>query len=273
MLATGQVPGTARLAVAMGVVAFGLDLFAARRSLRLRLVARAAALNIVLPVAILRSDLWAGRPQNPDCGQYRAVAPDRRGDRTVPLSHRVSADRAHLGAGAADRFRRLPSRAAGPRAGVLRRRRPARTGAVECRADDRAAALHRPEHRGLWPDHRLHRRAVAVLRLHADGQGAARHRRQPPRRPPRRHPHHAVGTDRLPARLRDRRDLGNPDRADHHALLRHRLPDRPEGLHRRHHRRAGQLSAHRGRGADRSAASRPSPRSMPAISRRSSSSR
>ena len=29
MLATGQVPGTARLAVAMGVVAFGLDLFAA----------------------------------------------------------------------------------------------------------------------------------------------------------------------------------------------------------------------------------------------------
>ena len=31
MLATGQVPGTARLAVAMGVVAFGLDLFAGRR--------------------------------------------------------------------------------------------------------------------------------------------------------------------------------------------------------------------------------------------------
>jgi len=53
MLATGQVPGTARLAVAMGVVAFGLDLFAGRRSLRLKLVARAAAINIVLPVAIL----------------------------------------------------------------------------------------------------------------------------------------------------------------------------------------------------------------------------
>src|SRR5229473_5909659 len=53
MLAAGQVPGTARLAVAMGVVAFGLDLFAARKSLRLRRVARSVALNIVFPVAIL----------------------------------------------------------------------------------------------------------------------------------------------------------------------------------------------------------------------------
>src|SRR5438105_12151274 len=43
MLATGQVPGTARLAVAMGVVAFGLDLFAIRRSLRLKPVTRAFA--------------------------------------------------------------------------------------------------------------------------------------------------------------------------------------------------------------------------------------
>src|SRR5216117_3243009 len=71
MLATGQVPGTARLAVAMGVVAFGLD-------------------------------LWARRPQNPDCGQHRAGAPDRRGDRIVSLSHRLSADRAYLRAGAPD---------------------------------------------------------------------------------------------------------------------------------------------------------------------------
>ena len=50
MLATGQVPGTAKLAVAMGVVAFGLDLFAARKALHLRRVGRAFALNIVLPV-------------------------------------------------------------------------------------------------------------------------------------------------------------------------------------------------------------------------------
>jgi branched-chain amino acid transport system permease protein len=52
-LSSGQVPGTARLALAMGVVAFGLDLFAGRRSLHLRLVGRALAINIVLPVLIL----------------------------------------------------------------------------------------------------------------------------------------------------------------------------------------------------------------------------
>jgi branched-chain amino acid transport system permease protein len=51
-LSTGQVPGTAKLAMAMGVVAFGLDLFAARRSLRPRRVARAFALYIALPAAI-----------------------------------------------------------------------------------------------------------------------------------------------------------------------------------------------------------------------------
>jgi branched-chain amino acid transport system permease protein len=52
-LASGQVPGTARLAVAMGVVAFGLDLYANRRTLRFGLVARAFATNILLPAAIL----------------------------------------------------------------------------------------------------------------------------------------------------------------------------------------------------------------------------
>src|SRR5947199_5112871 len=40
MLAAGHVPGTARLAVAMGVVAFGLDIFVARKSLRLRSLLR-----------------------------------------------------------------------------------------------------------------------------------------------------------------------------------------------------------------------------------------
>ncbi|GAC1619870.1 MAG: branched-chain amino acid ABC transporter permease [Bradyrhizobium sp.] len=61
-LSSGQVPGTALLALAMGVVAFGLDLFAARRSLRARLVWRAFALDIMLPgaVAALASGL-AGR--------------------------------------------------------------------------------------------------------------------------------------------------------------------------------------------------------------------
>ena len=52
-LSAGQMPGTARLAVAMGIVAFGLDLFASRKSLHARLVGRAFAVNIVLPVAML----------------------------------------------------------------------------------------------------------------------------------------------------------------------------------------------------------------------------
>src|SRR3954451_18928406 len=52
MLATGQVPGTARLALAMGVVAFGLDLYAARRALRFKPLARSFAVNIVFPSAL-----------------------------------------------------------------------------------------------------------------------------------------------------------------------------------------------------------------------------
>ena len=36
----------------------------------------------------------------------------------------------------------------------------------------------------------------------------------------------------------DRRGVGPADRAADHGVLRHRLPDRPEGLRRRHHRRA-----------------------------------
>src|SRR3954452_24796737 len=52
-LSAGQMPAPARLAVAMGIVAFGLDLFASRKSLHARLVGRVFAVNIVLPVAIL----------------------------------------------------------------------------------------------------------------------------------------------------------------------------------------------------------------------------
>src|SRR6266478_8656425 len=51
-LSAGHVPGTARLALAMGVVAFGLDLFAGRRSLHPRLVGRAFAVNVFLPAVI-----------------------------------------------------------------------------------------------------------------------------------------------------------------------------------------------------------------------------
>ena len=51
-LATGNMPGTAKLAVAMGLVAFLFDLFTARRSLHLKLVARSVIVNIALPLAI-----------------------------------------------------------------------------------------------------------------------------------------------------------------------------------------------------------------------------
>jgi branched-chain amino acid transport system permease protein len=57
-LSAGQVPGTARLAVAMGVVAFGLDLFVGRRSLHARLVGRAFAINIALPCIIFGLTFW-----------------------------------------------------------------------------------------------------------------------------------------------------------------------------------------------------------------------
>jgi branched-chain amino acid transport system permease protein len=65
MLAAGHVPGTARLAVAMGLVAFGLDLFVARKSLQLRRVLRSAALNIVFPVAILALTTALAGPTTP----------------------------------------------------------------------------------------------------------------------------------------------------------------------------------------------------------------
>jgi branched-chain amino acid transport system permease protein len=61
-LASGQFPGTAKLAVAMGVVAFGLDLFVGRKALHRRLVARAFLINIVLPGAVFGLTSWfAGR--------------------------------------------------------------------------------------------------------------------------------------------------------------------------------------------------------------------
>ncbi len=202
MLATGQVPGTARLAVAMGVVAFGLDLFVARKSLRLPRVARSVALNIVFPVAILALATALAGPTTPIAVNialallivaaiglflYRiAFQPIAHTSVLVLLIASVGCHLALQGLGLVF-------------FGAEGLRGPALSNAA---LTDRSAALHRPEHRGLWPDHRLHRRAVAVLRLYADGQGAARHRRQPPRRAAGRHPDHAVGTDRLPAGIR-----------------------------------------------------------------------
>jgi branched-chain amino acid transport system permease protein len=64
-LSAGNVPGTAKLAVAMGVVAFALDLFMARKSLSLRRMLRALAVNIILPLVILALTVWLAGRQTP----------------------------------------------------------------------------------------------------------------------------------------------------------------------------------------------------------------
>ena len=64
-LSAGNVPGTAKLAVAMGVVAFALDLFVARKSLNLRRMLRALAVNIILPLVILALTVWLASRQTP----------------------------------------------------------------------------------------------------------------------------------------------------------------------------------------------------------------
>jgi branched-chain amino acid transport system permease protein len=63
-LSSGQVPGTARLAVAMGFFAFCLDLYAGRKSLRVGLVGRALAINVLVPVTILALTWWLAGRQN-----------------------------------------------------------------------------------------------------------------------------------------------------------------------------------------------------------------
>ncbi|SEH50144.1 branched-chain amino acid ABC transporter permease [Tardiphaga sp. OK245] len=64
-LSAGQMPGTIKLAVAMGIVAFAFDLFTFRKALHARRVLRSIAVNIVFPLAIW-GVMWAlgGRPGN-----------------------------------------------------------------------------------------------------------------------------------------------------------------------------------------------------------------
>ncbi len=64
-LASGQMPGTAKLAVAMGVAAFAMDLFAARQALQARKIARAFAVNVVLPCMVLAATVWAAQHHAP----------------------------------------------------------------------------------------------------------------------------------------------------------------------------------------------------------------
>jgi branched-chain amino acid transport system permease protein len=53
MLSAGKVPGTAQLALAMGVVAFAFDLFAARKALRYAPILRSLAINVGAPLLVL----------------------------------------------------------------------------------------------------------------------------------------------------------------------------------------------------------------------------
>jgi branched-chain amino acid transport system permease protein len=64
-LSAGQVPGTARLALAMGFVAFCLDIISARKSLQLRRMLRALGVNILLPLAVLALTTWLAGRQTP----------------------------------------------------------------------------------------------------------------------------------------------------------------------------------------------------------------
>jgi branched-chain amino acid transport system permease protein len=65
MLCTGNVPGTVWLALAMGIVAFALDLFAARRALHLKKIGRSLALNVAFPAALLAATYLLAGPKTP----------------------------------------------------------------------------------------------------------------------------------------------------------------------------------------------------------------
>jgi branched-chain amino acid transport system permease protein len=58
-LASGQMPGTAKLAVAMGAAAFLFEVIAARRAFHAKRIARAFVVNIALPCAVLVATQWS----------------------------------------------------------------------------------------------------------------------------------------------------------------------------------------------------------------------
>src|SRR5215813_3746813 len=64
-LSAGHMPGTAKLAVAMGVAAFAFDLFVARRALHARRIGRALVINIMLPCIVLALTAWLAQRHPP----------------------------------------------------------------------------------------------------------------------------------------------------------------------------------------------------------------
>ncbi|HEV2156767.1 branched-chain amino acid ABC transporter permease [Bradyrhizobium sp.] len=64
-LAAGQMPGTAKLALALGIGAFVFDLFTARKALHARLILRSFIANIVLPAIVLALTIYFAAQKPP----------------------------------------------------------------------------------------------------------------------------------------------------------------------------------------------------------------
>ncbi|WP_375158637.1 branched-chain amino acid ABC transporter permease [Bradyrhizobium sp. RDT46] len=64
-LAAGQMPGTAKLALALGIGAFAFDLFVARKALHGRLVMRSLITNIALPSIVLALTVYFAAQKPP----------------------------------------------------------------------------------------------------------------------------------------------------------------------------------------------------------------
>ncbi|MBR0929129.1 branched-chain amino acid ABC transporter permease [Bradyrhizobium diazoefficiens] len=64
-LAAGQMPGTAKLALALGVGAFAFDLFEGRKALHGRLVVRSLITNVVLPAIVLALTVYFAAQKPP----------------------------------------------------------------------------------------------------------------------------------------------------------------------------------------------------------------
>ncbi|NUR10604.1 MAG: branched-chain amino acid ABC transporter permease [Bradyrhizobium sp.] len=64
-LAAGQMPGTAKLALVLGIGAFVFDLFVARKALHARLILRSVLTNIVLPAIVLALTLYFAAQKPP----------------------------------------------------------------------------------------------------------------------------------------------------------------------------------------------------------------
>ena len=64
-LAAGHMPGTAKLAVVTGLVAFAFDLYAMRKMLHARPIVRSFGLNVAFPVVVLLASMWAADQRMP----------------------------------------------------------------------------------------------------------------------------------------------------------------------------------------------------------------